>query len=313
MYRFIARRLASGVVLVAALTTLTFFLLYLGGGDIARRIVGEGASPQAVAAKKHELGLDRPIWTQFTGWVSHAVHGDLGTSWFNGQPVVDAITSRLSVTLSLVISATLLTAVIATVLGVVAATRGGWVDRLVQVLGVLGHAIPNFLIAIGLVTVFAIGLDWFKPTGFTSFSASPALWLSSITLPVLALAIAAISGVTQQVRGAVIDTLRQDYVRTLRSRGLSETRVVYRHVLRNATGPALSLLGVQFVGLLGGAVIIEQIFAIPGIGQVAVGATSQGDIPLVMGLVIATAVIVVILNLLVDLAQGWLNPKVRRA
>ncbi|WP_155054444.1 ABC transporter permease [Streptomyces blattellae] len=313
MYRFIVRRLASGVVLIAILTTLTFFLLYLSGGDIARRIVGEGATEEAVQAKAHELGLDRSVWSQFTDWLSHAVSGDLGSSWFNGQPVSDAISSRLSVTLSLVIGATLLTAVLATVLGVVAATRGGWVDRVVQFLGVLGHAIPNFLIAIGLVSLLAVQWHWFDATGYTEFADSPSRWLSSITLPVLALVTGAVSSVAQQVRGAVIDALRQDYVRTLRSRGLSETRVIYRHVLRNAAGPALSYLGVQFVGLIGGAVIIEQIFAIPGLGQVAVGATSQGDIPLVMGLVMVTAVIVVVLNLLVDLAQGWLNPKVRHA
>jgi peptide/nickel transport system permease protein len=236
-----------------------------------------------------------------------------GSSWFNGEAVESAIASRLAVTLSLVIGATVIAAIVATVLGVLAATRGGAVDRLVQFLSVLGHAIPGFLLALGLVTVFAISLKWFKPTGYVDFSDSPGLWFSSIALPVIALSVGALSGVAQQVRGSVMDAMRQDYVRTLRSRGLSETRVVFEHVLRNAAGPALSYLGVQFVGLIGGAVIIEQIFAIPGLGQVAVGATSQGDIPLVLGLVIVTAVIVVILNLLVDLAQGWLNPKVRRA
>jgi peptide/nickel transport system permease protein len=197
------------------------------------------------------------------------------------------------------------------ILGVNAATRGGVADRVVQVLSVLGFAIPGFLVALGLVTLFAIKTHVFKPTGYVAFSDSPTQWLSSITLPVIALSLGSIAGVAAQIRGSVMDALRQDYVRTLRSRGLSETRVVYKHVLRNAAGPALSVLAVQFVGLLGGAVIVEQIFAIPGLGQVAVGATSQGDIPLVMGLVIATAVIVVVLNLAVDLLQGWLNPKVR--
>jgi peptide/nickel transport system permease protein len=183
----------------------------------------------------------------------------------------------------------------------------------VQVLAVLGFAIPGFLVALGLVLVFAIDLGWFEPTGYTTFAESPSGWLSSITLPVIALALAGIAGVSAQIRGSMIDAMRQDYVRTLRSRGLSERRIIYKHVLRNAAGPALSVLAVQFVGLLGGAVIVEQIFAIPGLGQIAVVATSQGDIPLVMGLVLVTAVIVVILNLAVDLLQGWLNPKVRQA
>jgi len=311
VFRFVLRRLAAGVVLVAVLSTVTFLLLYISGGNIARRILGQQATEDTVVQKTHELGLDRPVLTRFADWVSHALRGDLGASWFTGQPVTQAITSRLTVTLSLVIGATVLSAVVAVVLGVVAATRRGWVDRLVQFLSVLGFAIPGFLIALGLVTLFAIKMHVFKPTGYVQFGESPTQWLSSIALPVIALSVGSIAGIAGQIRGSVIDALRQDYVRTLRSRGLSETRVVYKHVLRNAAGPALSVLAVQFVGLLGGAVIVEQIFAIPGLGQVAVGATGQGDIPLVMGLVLATAVIVVVINLAVDLLQGWLNPKVR--
>jgi peptide/nickel transport system permease protein len=311
--RFVLRRLAAGVVLIAVITVVSYFLLFLSGGNIARKILGQEATQDAVLAKQRELGLNQPVLTQFGHWVSSALRGDLGDSWFTGQPVTEAIAGRLAVTLSLVLGATLLTAVLSVVLGVLAARRGGWVDRLVQFLSVLGFAIPGFLVAIGLVTVFAIQLGWFKPTGYTQFADSPGGWLASIFLPVIALSIGSIAGVTQQIRGAILDALRQDYVRTLRSRGMSETRVVYEHVLRNASGPALSVLAVQFVGLIGGAVIIEQIFAIPGLGQVAVGATGQSDIPLVMGLVLVTATIVVVLNILVDLLQGWLNPKVRRA
>jgi peptide/nickel transport system permease protein len=309
----VLRRLAAGVVLVVVISVATFFLLYAAGGDIARRILGQQATPDTVAQKSHELGLDRPILTQFGDWVSHAVRGDLGASWFTGQPVTDAITSRAAVTMSLVVGATLVSAVVAVLLGVLAAKRGGWVDRLVQLVSVLGIAIPGFLIAIGLVLVFAINLGWFKPTGYTQFADSPTGWLASITLPVIALSIGAIAGVAQQVRGSMLDAQRQDWVRTLRSRGLPESRVVYEHVLRNAAGPALSVLALQFIGLIGGAIFIEQIFAIPGLGQVAVVSTSQGDIPLVMGLVIAVTFLVVVVNLIVDLLQGWLNPKVRRA
>jgi peptide/nickel transport system permease protein len=311
MLFFVLRRLGAGVVLVAVLSTVTFFLLYLSGGNIARRILGQEATEATVVQKKHELGLDRPVASRFGEWVSHAIRGDLGSSWFTGQQVTDAITSRLSVTLSLVIGATLISAVISVLLGVLAATRRGWIDRVVQFLSVLGFAIPGFLVAIGLVTLLAIKIHAFKPTGYVKLTDSPSQWLSSIALPVIALSIGGIAGIAAQIRGSVIDSLRQDFVRTLRSRGLSERSVIYKHVLRNAAGPALSVLAVQFVGLLGGAVIVEQIFAIPGLGQVAVGATGQGDIPLVMGLVVATAIIVVIVNLAVDLLQGWLNPKVR--
>lgn len=311
MFAFILRRLISGVVLIVVIATIAFFLLYLGAGNVARNILGVSATQQGVAEKTAQLGLNRPLFVQFGDWASHAIQGNLGVSWFTGQPVTDAITSRLAVTLTLVIGATILSAIVAVILGVLAATRRGWVDRGVQVLSILGFAIPGFLVALALVLVFAINLKWFAPTGYIPFTTSPTGWLSTVTLPIIALAIASVAAVVQQVRGSIIDAMRQDYVRTLRSRGLSSRSVIFKHVLRNAGGPALAVLAVQFVGLLGGAVIIEEVFAIPGIGQVAVTATSQGDVPLVMGLVVATAIIVVIVNLIIDLAQGWLNPKVR--
>ncbi|MBO0985570.1 ABC transporter permease [Rathayibacter sp. SD072] len=311
MTRFILRRVISGIILVVLISIVAYALLYLGGGDIARRILGQNATPEAVAQRAAQLGLDQPIWLQYASWLGQAVTGNLGNSWFTGQPVTAAISTRLTVTLSLVVGATVISAVVAVVLGVWAAVRRGWADKLVQLVSILGFAIPGFLIALGLVTVFAINLRWFKPTGYVNFTDSPSGWIATVTLPILALAIGGIAGVAQQVRGSVIDALRQDYVRTLRSRGIPASRVVFQHVLRNAGGPALAVLAVQFIGLLGGAVIVEQIFAIPGLGQVAVTATTQGDIPLVMGLVLVTAIIVVIVNLLIDLAQGWLNPKVR--
>ena len=311
MLRFVLRRLASGVVLIVVITAATFFLLHAAGGNVARRVLGQEATEDTVVQKTHELGLDRPVLSQFGDWLSHAVHGDFGTSWFTSQPVSEAITSRLQVTLELVIGATIVSGLVAVGLGVLAATRRGWIDRLVQLLSVLGFAIPNFLVALALVTVFAIQLKLFKPTGYTALADDPSGWLSTMTLPVIALSIGSIAGVSQQIRGSMIDALDRDYVRTLRSRGLPESRVVYKHVLRNAGGPGLAMLAVQFVGLFGGAVIIEQIFAIPGLGQVSVGATSQGDVPLVMGLILVTAIVVVTVNLVVDLLQGFLNPKVR--
>lgn len=313
MIRFILRRLLSGAVLLFLISTIAYALLYVGGGDIARRILGQMATADTVALKTAELGLDRPLFVQYGDWLARAVTGDLGRSWFSGQLVTEGISSRLGVTLSLVIGATVMVALVSVVIGVWAAVRRGWADKFVQFFSVLGFAIPNFLIALGLVTLFALNLNWFKPTGYVSLADSPSGWLATVTLPIIALAIGGIAGVAQQVRGSVVDALQKDYVRTLRSRGLSYNRVVYKHVLRNAGGPALAVLAVQFVGLLGGAVIVEQIFAIPGLGQVAVVATSQGDIPMVMGLVVAIAAIVVAVNLTIDLIQGWLNPKVRLA
>jgi peptide/nickel transport system permease protein len=162
-----------------------------------------------------------------------------------------------------------------------------------------------------LVIVFAINLGWFNATGYVTVAISPAGWVASVTLPIIALSLATIATVTQQIRGSVLDAMTRDYVRTLQTRGLNSRTIVLQHVLRNAGGPALAVLAVQFIGLLGGAIVIEQIFALPGIGQLTVQATTLGDIPVVMGVVMITAIIAVIVNLAIDLAQAALNPKVR--
>jgi peptide/nickel transport system permease protein len=311
MLTFILRRVLAGIVLIFAVSVIAFALLYAGGGDIARRIMGQSATDEIVARRAAELGLDQPIIAQYGKWLTSALSGDFGVSWFTSQPVSGSITARLAVTLTLVIGTTIVAAIVSVVLGVLAARRGGWIDAVVQFIAVIGFAVPGFLIALYLVLWFAIDLGLFRATGYVPITTSFFGWLSSVTLPIAALSLGAIAAVTQQVRGAVLDAMSRDYVRTLRSRGLGINRVVYTNVLRNAGGPALAVLAVQFVGLLGGAVVIEQVFAIPGIGQLTVSATGTGDIPVVMGVVVATAVIVVVVNLLIDLAQAALNPKVR--
>ncbi|GAA4359514.1 ABC transporter permease [Microbacterium rhizosphaerae] len=311
MLMFIVRRVISGAFMVLAITVIAFTLLYLGGGNIARQLLGTNATPQTVAQKAHELGLDRPLFVQYWDWLTGALSGDLGRSWTTGQLVAVSVSSRLAVTLSIVLGAIIVAAILSVVLGVAAARRGGWVDGTVQFISVVGFAIPGFLIALFLVVTFALNLHWFKAVGYVPITTSVTGWLSSVTLPITALAIGAIASVASQIRGSVIDAMSRDYVRTLRARGLSTNRVVYKHVLRNAGGPALAVLALTFVGLIGGAVVIEQVFALPGIGQLTVQATTSGDIPVVMGVVVATAIIVIIVNLVIDLAQAALNPKVR--
>ncbi|GAA1056891.1 ABC transporter permease [Agromyces luteolus] len=311
MTLFVLRRIGAGLVLVAVIVVLAFFLLHFAAGDIARTILGPTASVETVTAKRAALGLDKPLLEQFWLWLSSATGGDLGRSWFTGQEVSSSIVTRATVTVTVVIGTTLISAILATVLGVLAAVRRGVVDAGVQVLSVLGFAIPGFIIAIFLVDVFALRLGWLPATGYVPFSQSIVGSLRSTALPIAALSIGAIAAVAQQVRGSMIEALEAEWVRTLRSRGLSTRRVLFRHVLRNAAGPALSILALQFVGLLGGAVVIEQIFAIPGLGQVSVQAAASGDIPLVLGLVLAITLIVVAVNLIIDILQGVLNPKVR--
>ncbi len=313
MLTFIARRIAAGVVLLLVISLLSYLLLSIPDTDVGRQLLGEGAPQSAVDAKNASLGLDRPVLAQYADWASHAVRGDFGTSWFTSEDVTQTLANRLPVTLSLLLGVTLVTAIVSFLLGVWAGVRRGAVDRVLQVFAVAGYALPGFLVTLVLVLVFAVNLNWFPAIGYTAFTASPSGWLSTITLPVLSLSVGSVAGISQQVRGAVIDVLRQDYVRTLRARGLSSARIVCKHVLRNASAPALSLLGMQFVGLLGGAVIVEQIFGLPGIGSMTVAYTTRGDIPVIMALVMFTVVGVVLINLAVDILIGWLNPKARVA
>ncbi|MFF3032879.1 ABC transporter permease [Streptomyces rubiginosohelvolus] len=313
MLNFIARRIAAGALLLLVISLLSYLLLSIPDLDVGRQLLGQGADQAAVDAKNASLGLDRPVLVQYGDWLAHAVRGDLGASWFTSEDVATTVSARLPVTASLMVGVTLVATVVSFLLGVWAGVRRGAVDRFVQVLGVVGYALPGFLVTLVIVLVFAVNLNWFPAIGYTPFAASPSGWLSTITLPVLSLSVASVAGVSQQVRGAVIDVLRQDYVRTLRARGLPMSRIVFRHVLRNASAPALSVLGMQFVGLLGGAVLVEQIFGLPGIGSMTVTYTTRGDIPVIMALVMLTVVGVVLINLLVDVMIGWLNPKARVA
>ncbi|MER5441593.1 ABC transporter permease [Streptomyces sp. NPDC002790] len=311
MLTLIFRRIAAGAVLLLVISLLSYLLLSIPHHDVGRQLLGESAAQPAIDAKNTSLGLDRSVFAQYADWLSHAVRGDFGTSWFTSEDVTQAVAGRLPVTLSLMLGVTLVTTVVSFLLGTWAGVRRGLVDRCLQVAAVVGQALPGFLVTLVLVLVFAVNLHWFPAIGYTALGDSPTGWLSTVTLPVIALSVSAVAGVSQQVRGAVIDVLRQDYVRTLRARGLSSRRIVFRHVLRNASAPALSLLGMQFVGLLGGAVLVEQIFGLPGIGSMTVAYTTRGDIPVIMALVMLTVIGVVLINLAVDILIGWLNPKAR--
>lgn len=299
--------------MLLSVSLLAYFLLSLGNGAAARNILGLTATEDQIALLNSELGLDRPFFEQFISWFTGAVQLDFGDSWSMPEPVNEVLFSRLGVTLTIVTLTTIVAALLSVLLGTVAALRGGWLDRSVQIFGLLGFAIPGFLVAFVLVTLFALQIPIFNAVGYVEFTTDPVEWAKSVTLPIVALSLSAMAAVTQQVRGSIKDALQMDYVRTLRARGLSFNRVVFKHVLRNAAGPALSILGVQFVGMLGGAVLVEQIFAIPGLGPYAVQSTAMSDIPAIMGLVVVTGLIVIVVNLLIDLASAALNPKVRNS
>lgn len=311
MLNYVARRLASSFVLLVLVTTLTFVMVFGGAENVAQNILGDNATTEQIEALEQRLGIDRPLHEQYFSWVSGAVRGDLGQSWTLGESVGRILSGRLPVTLSMVILATLIIGVVSALLGIMAAVRGGWADRIIQVISVVGFSLPNFWLGLILVVVFALNLRWLPATGYTDFSTSPVGWLASLALPVGALVLSGIASASQQVRGAMIDALRHDYVRTLRAGGIKTSSVLFRHALRNAMPAALTVLSLQFIGLLGGAAIIERVFAIPGLGSITVQAALSGDIPILMGVVVTMIILVVIVNIAIDLANAWVNPKVR--
>lgn len=311
MLNYVARRLVSSLVLLALVTTLTFAMVFGGADNVAQNILGDNATTEQIAALEQKLGIDRPLHEQYMSWVSGAVRGDLGQSWTLGESVGRILSGRLPVTLSMVILATVIIGVVSALLGIMAAVRGGWADRVIQVISVVGFSLPNFWLGLILVVVFALNLRWLPATGYTDFGTSPTGWLASLALPVGALVLSGIASASQQVRGAMIDALRQDYVRTLRAGGIKPSSVLFRHALRNAMPAALTVLSLQFIGLLGGAAIIERVFAIPGLGSITVQAALSGDIPILMGVVVTMIILVVIVNIAIDLTNAWVNPKVR--
>ena len=313
MGAFIARRLAAMVPLLVLITIGVYALVLLIPGDPARTLAGGiHASPADVANMRHQLHLDQPFLAQYWRWVTHALHGDLGQSLFLHSSVASAISSRFPLTLSLALGGLVVSILIGLPLGVVAGTRPGTVvDRTATAVSSAGIAVPDFWLAIVLAVTFAVKLHLLPDLGYVGFSHSPWGWFEHLLQPWFALGLAGGATLARQVRGALIDVLDQDYIRTARSLGIPERQVVGRLALKNALTPAMTIIGIQFAYLLGGTVIIEQIFSIPGLGSLMLQSIDSKDLPVIQGVVLLTAVIFVVVNLIVDVGYGLLNPKVR--
>ncbi|MFH8249013.1 ABC transporter permease [Microbacterium sp. B2969] len=309
MLIYIVKHLARAVGVFLTVTFATFVVMYGNGAGVARSTLGMNASEEDVQHRVVELGLDRPLFVQYFEWLGGLFTGNLGRSYYTGQSVTSALAVRVPVTMSLIIATLILTIVISVFLGVVAAYYGGWIDRTVQIIAGIGAAIPPFITAVVLVLVFAVNNPIFPATGYVRPTDSIPGWLASITLPVTAILIGSLGA--SQIRGSVIDMLSRDFVRTLRARGISEKAVVFRHVLRSASGPGIIAFGLLVVAMFGGTIFVEQVFALPGMGQLLNQSAQAGDVPMVMGCVLVMTVVVLVVNLAADISNSALNPKAR--
>ncbi|MHA7220426.1 ABC transporter permease [Arthrobacter sp. MDT1-48-3] len=311
MLTFLLRRIGEGILLIFIVTAITFFLTFGADIPVALNILGPNAAPEQITTLEGQLGIDRPLVEQYFNWVTNAFQGDLGRSYFTSEPVATALASRLPVTLSVVLLSCVVTIVASVLLGVASAARGGWIDSLLQGIATLSFVFPAIILGIGMVYLFAITLKWVPAVGFTSFSDSPGAWFASVILPAIVLAIGGIAALAAQIRGSLIDELNREYVRTLRSRGVSERSIFFKHAMRNAASPALTTFSLQFITLFGASLFIEKIFALPGYGTYGFTATIQGDLPAMLGVTLFGVGLVVVVNLVVDVINGWLNPKAR--
>ena len=311
MLRLILRRLLSSLPLLFAVSALTFVLVSLVPGDPARTLVGQHATAEQYANVRGQLGPDRPLVVQYWHWLVGVFHGDLGSSLFSGESVTSMLNSRLPVSLSLILVGTVFSGLLGVGLGVASARRGGLLVRSVDGLSLVGLAVPAFWFALVLIALFAVKLPWFPVTGYTPLTDNPGEWLRGLVLPVFSLSLGAVAIIAKQTRDSVLDAQTKDFVRVMRANGFSPRSILYRHVLRNASLPLVTVLGVVLVSLLAGTVFVETVFAMPGLGGLITQATVQHDIPVIQGAVLYVTVLVVCVNLLVDLAYHRLDPRVR--
>ncbi|WP_182347158.1 ABC transporter permease [Tomitella gaofuii] len=311
MTKYLVQRVLSGAALVFVLTSAIFFLVRGLGPNPAEYLAGDTATADQVSAIEEQIGVDRPLVAQYGDWFGHFIRGDLGSSWTGQGEVAQTISASFPITLSIAVGALAVALVLGFGIGTLAAARRGALDRFLQVLVIVGLALPGFWLALMLAQFFAVDLGWFPATGYTSFSESPVEWLRSITLPVIGLTVATVAAISQQVRNSVIEVSGQDFVRTLRARGLPTRSILLKHVLRNAAGAPLTVAALHFVTALSGAVAVERAFGLHGIGNKVQIASISGDAPTLMSIVALTVILVVLVNLATDVLLAWLNPKVR--
>ena len=312
MFRFVLRRLAATVPVLAVVAVLVFLLLRLTPGDPAAILAGEAASAEQIAKLRAHLGLDRPIPVQFAIWVGQLVSGDLGESYYYKQSVASLIAHRLEPTLSLAALTIVLAVAVAVPLGVAAAWRfGGRLDRALMAFSVLGFSLPVFVLAYLLIWLFSLKFGWLPVQGYRRLADGVGPWLQHLLLPALTLAVIYVALIARVTRAAVLEALGEDYIRTARAKGLAELRVLVRHALANAAVPIVTVIGLGVALLIGGVVVTESVYAIPGLGRLTVDAVLARDFPTIQGVILFFSAVYVLVNLLVDLSYLFLDPRIR--
>ena len=309
---FILRRVLSTVPVLLIVAVIVFTMLRLTPGDPAAALVGNNSNSEDIARIRKSLGLDEPLPVQFASWASKALMGDLGESYYMKQPLTHLIAQRIGPTLSLSALTMLLTLLIAIPLGILAAWRhGGWLDRSLMSFSVLGFSVPTFVI--GYLLIWAVALHWkiFPVQGYVPMNESFGGWLSHLFLPALTLSIVYLALIARVTRASVAEALTEDYIRTARSKGISELRILVKHALTNAAVPIVTVIGIGIGLLIGGVVVTETVYAIPGVGQLTVDAVLGRDFPLIQGITLFFSFAYVLINLLVDLSYVLLDPRIR--
>ena len=314
MLAFIIKRLLTTIPTILLVTVVVFGILRITPGGPAVAMLGEQASPEAVAALRHKLGLDQPLYRQYLHWLGGALHGDLGRSAFGNQPVTELIVQRIMPTAELGFLALLISLLIGLTLGIVAAVRHNSLsDAISSFIAILGVSTPSFWLAILLVLIFAVKLHWLPALGYVSPLADPLTNLKQMILPSITLGVILAAVVTRFTRAAMLDALYQDYVRTARAKGAPESRVMRNHILRNALLPIVTMLGMDVAAALGGAIFTETVFGLNGLGYNAIQAIGNYDSPTVMGIIVFATTAIIVMNLIVDLLYAWIDPRIRLA
>jgi peptide/nickel transport system permease protein len=312
MLSYILRRILSTLPVMGIVAMFVFSLLYITPGDPAAVIAGDQASPADVERIRQGLGLDRPFLVQFGAWLWGILHGDLGTSIFTNLPVASLIAQRIEPTLSLMAVTLVLTILIAVPLGVVAAWKAGsWVDRSIMAFAVFAFSLPVFVVGYVLAYVFALRFQWLPVQGYTPLAQGLWPWLQNLILPAIALGSVYIALIARITRASMLEVLQQDYIRTARAKGLDQRSILFVHALKNAAVPIVTVIGIGVALLIGGAVVTESVFAIPGLGRLTIDAILRRDYPVIQGIVLLFSFLYVLVNLLVDVTYTLVDPRIR--